>query len=100
MRQGSAEQEAARPKKRSAEPQAAPQRLPSPEPQGMDWGAPGSQGIQAVDKAKKKKRLTKAADMEKGTPGVEVAKASGTGLKRKLQACPSSALFMTYCKPP
>ena len=81
-------------KRSSGEPETAEQRQKSPElqrrhhtpePQGMDGGLPEAQPAQGADKGKKKKRLTKAADMDKPHQGSDINKPSGAGVKRKMQ---------------
>ena len=81
-------------KKSNAEPATAQQRQKSPElqrryhnpePQGMDGGLPEAHPAQGADNGKKKKRLTKAADMDKPHQGSDINKPSGAGVKRKMQ---------------
>lgn len=82
-KKNNAEPEAARQRKKSAEPQ---QRYPTPEPQEMERVVTEPQPTHAADKVKKKKRLTKAADMGKTPQGMEGDRPPGAGVKRKLQA--------------
>ena len=51
----------------------------------MDGVLPEAQPAQGADKGKKKKRLTKAADMDKPHQGSDIIKSSGAGVKRKMQ---------------
>lgn len=82
-KKSNAEPEAARQRKKSAEPQ---QRYPTPDPQEMEGVVVEPQPTHAADKVKKKKRLTKAADMGKTPQGMEGDRPPGAGVKRKLQA--------------
>ncbi|KAL0026037.1 hypothetical protein WJX79_003720 [Trebouxia sp. C0005] len=82
-KKSSAEPEAARQRKKSAEPQ---QRHVTPEPQEMEGVVVEPQPTHAADKVKKKKSLTKAADMGKTPQGMEGDRPPGAGVKRKLQA--------------
>jgi len=86
-RRGNAEPEAARQRKKSAEPQAAPQRHSTPDPQGMNWGGSDLQAAKAADKGKKRKRLTKAADLGRGPDSIVGNQSPGAGMKRKMQVC-------------
>jgi len=81
-KKSNAEPEAAWQRKKSAEPQ---QRYPTPEPQEMEGEVAEPQPAHAADKVKKKKRLTKAADMGKTPQGMEGDRPPGAGVKRKLQ---------------
>lgn len=81
-KKSNAEPEAAWQRKKSAEPQ---QRYPTPEPQEMEGVVAEPQATHAADKVKKKKRLTKAADMGKTPQGMEGDRPPGAGVKRKLQ---------------
>lgn len=81
-KKSSAEPEAARQRKKSAEPQ---QRHVTPEPQEMEGVVVEPQPTHAADKVKKKKSLTKAADMGKTPQGMEGDRPPGAGVKRKLQ---------------
>ncbi|KAL0051389.1 hypothetical protein WJX82_006483 [Trebouxia sp. C0006] len=82
-KKSNAEPEAAWQRKKSAEPQ---QRYPTPEPQELEGEVAEPQPAHAADKVKKKKRLTKAADMGKTPQGMEADRPPGAGVKRKLQA--------------
>ncbi len=95
-KKSNAEPEAARQRKKSADPH---QRHPTPEPQDVEGVVTEPQATHAADKLKKKKRLTKAADMGKTPQGMDGDRVLGAGVKRKLQvhhvyfACPAMHCF-------